>query len=326
MEWMLQLGKDGYSGEYTLPLDEEVQATTNICEVDVYRESSGLFLSSLAETLSLFSGSRNVVVHYLSKDKYICAALIRQGLMPCAPYSPSAAITIRALKLFHSTHLRCPHVTIHSFVKTLCDMHSVPFKSYLSRQFSIAFDLYLSILNNVDRLVQVSLERDSADYRIKHLCPPCTYILEGEKKLKFSMLYTVDGNDSLKRILRREEVPEQQEDSQKSATAAQAQTTMEGGPHPLLGPSSEVKDSRTAGHGVYLSREQVDEWAKEVLKEDMPDFDYDDDNPCAECWRNMKTELTTKMWGIFEETGLFLALCRHGFVLLLVDMVQSGEL
>ena len=43
MEWMLQLGKDGYSGEYTLPLDEEVQATTNICEVDVYRESSGLF-------------------------------------------------------------------------------------------------------------------------------------------------------------------------------------------------------------------------------------------------------------------------------------------
>jgi hypothetical protein len=40
----------------------------------------------------------------------------------------------------------------------------------------------------------------------------------------------------------------------------------------------------------------------------------------------MKTELTAKMWGIFEETGLFLALCRHGFVLLLADMVQSGEL
>ena len=60
--------------------------------------------------------------------------------------------------------------------------------------------------------------------------------------------------------------------------------------------------------------------------EEVPGFDYDEDNPCAECWRNMKTELTSKMWGVFEETGLFLALCRHGFVLLLVDMVHSGEL
>ena len=260
--------------------------------------------------------------------------------MPCAPYSPSAAISIRLLKLYHSTHLRCPHVTIHSFVKTLSDIHCVPFKSYLSRQFSIALDLYLSILNSADRLVQVSLERDAADYRIKHLCPPCTYILEGEKKLKFSMLYTVDGNDSLKRILRREEAPgptvqapaapatrEEAPDSTVQASAAPA-TTEEGLQLalPLLGPSSEVKDSRTAGRGIYLTREQVDEWAKEVLMEEVPGFNYDDDNPCAERWRNMKTELTSKMWGVFEETGLFLALCRHGFVLLLVDMVHSGEL
>jgi hypothetical protein len=32
------------------------------------------------------------------------------------------------------------------------------------------------------------------------------------------------------------------------------------------------------------------------------------------------------MWGIFDETGIFLALCRHGFVLVLADMVRSGEL
>jgi len=80
------------------------------------------------------------------------------------------------------------------------------------------------------------------------------------------------------------------------------------------------------GRGVYLTREQVDEWANEVLMEQVPGYDPDDDNPCAECWQNMKTELTAKMWGIFEETGLFLALCRHGFILILVDMVRSGEL
>jgi hypothetical protein len=44
MGWMLQLGKEGYSGEYTLPPGAEVQATANICEVDVYRESYALFL------------------------------------------------------------------------------------------------------------------------------------------------------------------------------------------------------------------------------------------------------------------------------------------
>lgn len=40
----------------------------------------------------------------------------------------------------------------------------------------------------------------------------------------------------------------------------------------------------------------------------------------------MINELTARMWGIFDETGIFLALCRHGFVLVVADMVQSGEL
>jgi hypothetical protein len=314
MGWMLQLGEDGYSGEYARPPDAEVQATTNICEVDVYREFSDFFLlfASLTQPEFLLSGVRQVVVQHLSTDAYVCAALIRQGMMPCAPYSPSTAITIRALELFRLTHLHSPHLTVHSFAKTLCEMHCVPFKAYLSRQFTIAYDLYLSIRTAVGRLVQISLERDAADYRVKHLCPACSYILEDEDKLKFSMLYTTDGGNSLKRIIRRE--------------AASESVTVEGPVQPVLGDSIEAKDCRTVGRGVYLTREQVDEWANKVLMEEVPGFDPGDNNPCAERWRNMKTELTAKMWGVFEETGLFLALCRHGFVLILVDMVRSGEL
>jgi len=126
------------------------------------------------------------------------------------------------------------------------------------------------------------------------------------------MLYTTDSNDSMKRIIQWKTVPE-------------APATLEGIAQPILGACSEAKDSQTAGHGVYLTREQVDEWAKEVLMEEVPGFDYNDDNPCAQCWQNMKTELTAKMWEIFEETGPFLALCRHGFVLILVDMVHSSD-
>jgi hypothetical protein len=149
-------------------------------------------------------------------------------------------------------------------------MHLVLFKPYLLRQFTI-----------------------------KNLCPCCTYIFKDEDKLKFSMLYTIDGNNSLKRIIRRETVPEAPEPT------AQAPTTTEEMPQPVLGPSSEVKDSQTVGRGIYLTREQVNEWAKEVLTELVPGFDNDNNNPCAKHWWNMKTELTAKMWGIFEETGFF---------------------
>lgn len=50
-----------------------------------------------------------------------------------------------------------------------------------------------------------------------------------------------------------------------------------------------------------------------------------DFNPCAERWKNMKEELTNRMWGIFNETGVFMAFCRYGFTLTITNMVQSGE-
>ena len=163
-------------------------------------------------------------------------------------------------------------------------------------------------------LTQKALGRDSEDWRLSHVCPPCTYKLKGEEKLKFSMLYTVDGNDSLKRLQRREAVPVTTNDNSSDM--------------PVLGSSSELTDNHTAGKGIYLTNELVNQWSKETLAQLCPAYTEDktDANPCTERWRNMKTELTAKMWGVFQETGLFLALCRHGFVLMLADMVRSGEL
>jgi hypothetical protein len=39
----------------------------------------------------------------------------------------------------------------------------------------------------------------------------------------------------------------------------------------------------------------------------------------------MQEELTNRMWGLFDETGVFMAFCRHGFALIITDMVRSGE-
>jgi len=39
----------------------------------------------------------------------------------------------------------------------------------------------------------------------------------------------------------------------------------------------------------------------------------------------MDEQKISKAWGIYNETGLFLAVCWHGFTLVLADMVQSSK-
>lgn len=98
-----------------------------------------------------------------------------------------------------------------------------------------------------------ALGRDSS-WRLRHACPACTYKLEGEDALIFDMLTTMDGNDSLKRVLRREKTSMEE---------------MEGG-EPVLGKSRERVDDRDAGDGFFLSREKVDKWAKTRLAQVLP--------------------------------------------------------
>ncbi|KAF7367948.1 hypothetical protein MSAN_00859900 [Mycena sanguinolenta] len=218
----------------------------------------------------------------------VVPALILAGVVPCAPWSPTVAIKIRVLEAYRVTHVRCPHLGVQSFVKSLCDLHGVPYRPYLCQQFSIAYDLYLDIHCRTDEQVMHALGRDSP-WQLKHACPACTYKLEGEDALVFDMLTTMDGNDSLKRVLRREKVP--MADSEMG--------------EPVLGKSRERVDNRDAGGRAAST---------------------DEDNPCTDRWKNMINDVTSNMWGIFDETGIFLALCRHGFVLVIADMIKSGEL
>ncbi len=61
---------------------------------------------------------------------------------------------------------------------------------------------------------------------------------------------------------------------------------------------------------------------------DPTDFAGADDmlRQCTQNWKSAARDETKKMWGIFDETGVFAASCRHGFVLWVIDMVRSGEL
>jgi hypothetical protein len=136
-------------------------------------------------------------------------------------------------------------------MKTLADLHGLPFKLYRVQQFSVVYDLYLAILCGVKEQVDKAIGRDAPDWRLKNCCPACMYKLEGEAELVFSMLMTADGNDSLKRVLRR----------------GANEYDNEGNPIP--GQSNEQFDPReaTAGEPYFLSREKVNRWAKDRFKE-----------------------------------------------------------
>ena len=49
-------------------------------------------------------------------------------------------------------------------------------------------------------------------------------------------------------------------------------------------------------------------------------------NTCVERWRNAGPEARKKMFALFAVAGIFLAVCRHGHVLIICDMIRSGEL
>jgi hypothetical protein len=138
--------------------------------------------------------------------------------------------------------------------------YKVPFRTYLSTQFSIAFDVYLAALAGVDRRVMKALGRDTPNWRLKNACPSCLYKLEGEPELMLPILTTMDGNNSLSRF----------------GQMGQKEVVEEEGSDPVPAVSKARADDREVPGDYYLSREAVDIWAKEGLDDLMKGHDVTD--------------------------------------------------
>ncbi|KIK16156.1 hypothetical protein PISMIDRAFT_113928, partial [Pisolithus microcarpus 441] len=150
-----------------------------------------------------------------------------------------------------------------------------------------------------------ALQRDQPDWRLKHCCPACTYKIQDEPAMRFKMLFAQDGNDSLKRVATRV-LDGNLDDTDQLATSL---PTLEHAFH----------------HEQYLTREFVEKFASDQQTGHSIVDEHGDGNLCAERWKNMKDSVMQKMWNVFDETGAFIAVCRHGFCLVIADMVQSGE-
>ncbi|KAG2357549.1 hypothetical protein BDR07DRAFT_1453047 [Suillus spraguei] len=251
--------------------------------------------------------AEKVTLQILPTDTTISSALVRQGVMLCLPISPTVGITTEALDLNRVVHLRSPHLSIQAFVKTVCNLQGVEFHRHLSHQFSITFDLFLQIRRSVAALIAESLQCNSPNWCLKHVCPACTYELKDEEELTFRLLYAMDGNDSLKRVLRRS----LDHDADDCAT-----------------PSSEVPMGQQFTSDRYLPCTFVDQYSWDSAQTAIAGDEEDTtaENACAGRWKNMDDVKTKKAWGIYDETGVFVAVCCHGLSLLIADMVQSSEL
>ncbi|KAF8576774.1 hypothetical protein K439DRAFT_1622589 [Ramaria rubella] len=219
-----------------------------------------------------------------------------------APIHPSTGISVKALELLQVLTAQCPQMSLQAFVKSLCWLHRVAYRPILRNQLSTAFDAYLEICQLIDRRINMELQCDTPKWQLQNACAPCTYVLQNEPTLEFSMLVAMDGNKSLKRVERAR--------CERNAHGVTVQCE-----------NIERENKRTIMSDMYLGQEAVNVFRHEVKHHKDPDtgMPRGQHNPHAD-------ESTKKQLAIFHETGVFLAACRHGNVLAMCDMVQSGEL
>ncbi|EPQ55524.1 hypothetical protein GLOTRDRAFT_75671 [Gloeophyllum trabeum ATCC 11539] len=236
-------------------------------------------------------------------EAYTNATLLRYGYIGCSPVRPSVAISLRTLAVYRQTHRVCPRLSIQAEVKKSCHLHQVPYRRYLCELFTIAYDIYIEILHCVDGRIRTAMQRDQPNSELLNACPACMYKLEDEPPLEYSMMCEMDGNNSLKRI-------------DAALRERQART-----------------DTRRPRGPFWVGQEEVDGF-KDDVKDDSADPDDDweeesDSDPVATCierWRNAGPEQRKKMFKLFDEAGIFVVACRHGVVVLVCDIVRSGEL
>lgn len=150
-------------------------------------------------------------------------------------------------------------------------------------------------------------------------CPACQYRLREDDELDVRMIAQMDGNDSLKRVERKEDRLADKEEEGVDLPPA----------------SKEKIDRRVAGGDYFASLEETkvwneDNWSsiEETTASETPELLQHlwAEGPCEDRWQNMKETTTVKSAAKFRENGWFVLLCRHMLVLAVCDMVQSGEL
>ncbi|KAJ3833306.1 hypothetical protein F5878DRAFT_646052, partial [Lentinula raphanica] len=198
-------------------------------------------------------------------------------------------------------------LSIQPFIRGLCELQGLRFMNYLCVQLTSAYDVFRAVKAKIRQRVRTALNRQDPNWRSLNTCPACQYPTLGEPELEFELLAAMDGNDSLKQVERRDA-------DWDSSTPGQLK---------------ERYDPRVGGDNYFLDPTDVDQWDQKNWP-NLPGWNQIEQTGeprkgCEDHWENMKKGHTEAERGIFNKTGVFVASCRHMFVLWILDMIKSGE-
>ncbi|KAJ6472630.1 hypothetical protein C8R45DRAFT_835959, partial [Mycena sanguinolenta] len=241
--------------------------------------------------------------------------LLRHGYISTSPEKVSLAFPIRLFEIYHQAHRVCPRFSLSALSTTLTNLHEVPRRASLAEQLTAAYDAYLQIIREVDAQVHTAMGRNAAWYA-KNLCAPCMYKTRNEPALRFSWLGSMDGNNSLKLVDSSFMAGQSRPDNRTSTsfrwlTAAQVDVF-----------KNEVADSQKVkpfqNDVAWLNVNELSGVEAEELTKCV--------DTCIERWKAAGPEARKKMFMLFAVAGIFLTVCRHGHVVVMCDMIRSGEL
>ncbi|KAI0075055.1 hypothetical protein K474DRAFT_1685473 [Panus rudis PR-1116 ss-1] len=286
---------------------------------------------------------QHVTIHQSPDSLSPAIDLMRHGYLAKTPSSPTVAVSLSTLRLFHHLRLRKPSFSFEALTRVLCDYYCVPYRRHLRHIVNDAFVVYLLILHRVQKQVDKELGWDGPNFRVLNACSACCYELLDEPPMKFSRLWCHDGNNSLKRMLpfnnRAASETRLLEDSDYFLPRDFVNNIRKNLIFLILPIrfflmkyASEVRSRSNACDNKWDTvDDEVSEPRAQADEEGDPTDGGDHTqgsgiDECVKNWKAAAADEKKRTWAIFDETGVFVSACRHSLTLWIADMVRSGEL
>ncbi|PSR94368.1 hypothetical protein PHLCEN_2v4453 [Hermanssonia centrifuga] len=307
-------------------------------------------------TYDLFSLQQQLTIFRPATSTSPALDLMAHGYIAKTPTQPDVAVSVGTLQLLYRLRQRKASFSIEAFTKVICDYYSVPFRRFLRNIIADTFEIFLRVTNTIERRVAKAFGRDSSDWRVKNACPACCYKLKSKPPLRFSRMFCVDGNNSLKRMATMGErvvADTRVFESSNYYLPPDFVDRFANEVRGKKGPSVKTKrrkrvesdeggdsdSSDDEGDRQSIEGDPTDgargEPQEANIEEAGPSVNSDNTQKalarqalaaCVKNWKAASAEESKRMWSIFAECGIFASACRHGFILWLIDMVRSGEL
>ncbi|KAJ7294039.1 hypothetical protein C8J57DRAFT_1491391 [Mycena rebaudengoi] len=240
---------------------------------------------------------------YTSPSETANVALVLHGFIGSAPEKPGIAFPLQLFEIYRQIHRVCPRFTLDGLSKTLTHLHKGPRKSSLHDQLVIAYDAYLSIIHGVEARSQAALGRTDTWYMENRSRGTGPILMQTHTSATASLLSDRSVSATLS----------------VSASASVTDTTPPVSATPsTIDPAPAASTDEDMDDVAWLNINELD--SMDVTK--LTKCIY----TCVDRWRNTGPEQHKKMFALFAVAGIFLVVCRHGHVVIMCDMIRSGEL